>query len=54
MSKFNNNVYFLAVARVSFRQGTVMASHSYNTEIDLTGVKKVLEQPNLLLSPGIV
>lgn len=29
-----------------------MASHSYNTETDLSGVKQVLEQPNMSLNPG--
>ena len=29
-----------------------MASHSYNTETDLGGVKQVLEQPNMNMAPG--
>lgn len=29
-----------------------MASHSYNTETDLSAVKQVLEQPNMSLNPG--
>eukprot|EP00607_Mallomonas_marina_P008284 CAMPEP_0182418642 /NCGR_PEP_ID=MMETSP1167-20130531/3026_1 /TAXON_ID=2988 /ORGANISM="Mallomonas Sp, Strain CCMP3275" /LENGTH=210 /DNA_ID=CAMNT_0024592941 /DNA_START=180 /DNA_END=812 /DNA_ORIENTATION=+ len=29
-----------------------MASYAYNTEIDINGVKKVLEQPNMSMSPG--
>ena len=29
-----------------------MASHSYNTETELSGVKQVLEQPNMNLTPG--
>ena len=52
MSKYYGNVQFLAVARLSFGQGIVMASHSYNTETDLAAVKQVLEQPNMSLNPG--
>ena len=51
-SKNSGNVQFLAVARLSFREGIIMASHSYNTETDLTAVKQVLEQPNMSLNPG--
>ena len=32
--------------------GIVVASYSYNTETELSGVKQVLEQPNMNLSPG--
>ena len=46
-----NNVFFLGVARVA-GQGIVVASYSYNSETDLGGVKQVLEQPNMQLSPG--
>ena len=45
------NVYFLGVARVA-GQGIIVASYSYNTETDLNGVKQVLEQPNMNMSPG--
>lgn len=45
------NVFFLAVARMA-GQGIVVASYSYNTETDLGGVKQVLEQPNMNMSPG--
>ena len=31
-----------------------MASHSYNTETELNAVKQVLEQPNMILDPGII
>eukprot|EP01038_Epipyxis_sp_PR26KG_P009136 gene9136-12322_t len=51
---YNNsygNVLFLGVARIA-NQGIVVASYSYNTETDLGGVKQVLEQPNLNMSPG--
>jgi hypothetical protein len=33
-------------------QGIVIASYSYNTETDLGGLKQVLEQPNMNMSPG--
>ncbi len=33
-------------------QGIVVASYSYNTETDLGGVKQVLDQPNMNMSPG--
>lgn len=46
-----NNVFFLGVARMA-GQGIIMASHSYNTDTDLGGVKQVLEQPNMNMSPG--
>lgn len=45
------NVFFLGVARMA-GQGIVVASYSYNTETDLSGVKQVLEQPNMSLAPG--
>lgn len=48
---FNENVYFLGVARLA-GQGIVVASYSYNTDTDLSGVKQVLEQPNMNMSPG--
>ena len=32
--------------------GIVVASYSYNTETDLGGVKQVLEQPNMNMTPG--
>jgi len=46
------NVYFLAVARIEKGRGIVMASHSYNSEIDINGVKKVIEQPNISITPS--
>jgi hypothetical protein len=45
------NVHFLAVARIQ-GQGIILASHSYNTETDLNGVRQVLEQPNMSMQPG--
>jgi hypothetical protein len=47
----NGNVFFLGVARIA-GQGVIIASHSYNTETDLGAVRKMLEQPNLAMSPG--
>jgi predicted enzyme related to lactoylglutathione lyase len=52
MSKtFYGNVFFLGVARMQ-QYGIVVASYSYNTETDLGGVKQVLEQPNMNMTPG--
>jgi hypothetical protein len=50
-TQYFGNVHFLGVARVA-GTGIVIASHSYNTEIDLNGVRQVLEQPNMNLTPG--
>ena len=49
---YYGNVHFLAVARVAAGRGIIMASHAYNTETDLKGVKQVLEQPNMSMNPG--
>ena len=46
-----NNVFFLGVARMA-GQGLVIASYSYNTETDLSGVKQVLDQPNMNMQQG--
>lgn len=46
------NVFFMAVCRLEGHNGIVIASHSYNTETDLSGVKAVLEQPNMTMSPA--
>mmetsp|Transcript_30713 Transcript_30713/g.84387 ORF Transcript_30713/g.84387 Transcript_30713/m.84387 type:complete len:236 (+) Transcript_30713:42-749(+) len=50
------NVFFLGVARTTGVGVTIssmiVASFSYHTETDLQGVKSVLEQPNVNLSPG--
>lgn len=52
MSQFYGNVHFLGVARVAQGQGIVIASHAYNTETDLNGVKQALEQSTTTMSPG--
>jgi hypothetical protein len=52
MSQFYGNVHFLGVARVAQGQGIVIASHAYNTETDLNGVKQALEQSTTSMSPG--
>jgi hypothetical protein len=51
-SQFYGNVHFLGVARVAQGQGIVIASHAYNTETDLNGVKQALEQSTQSMSPG--
>ena len=49
----NLNVFFLGVARRVDERCIIMASHCYQAETDLAGVKLVLEQPNLInISPG--
>ena len=50
MANFGN-VFFVGVARVE-KGAIVIASLSYNTETDLSGVKTVLEQPNINMAPG--
>ena len=45
------NVFFLGVARIA-DEAIVVASHSYNTETDLSAVKQVLEQPSISMNPG--
>lgn len=49
--QYYGNVHFLGVGRVA-GQGIIIASHSYNTETDLDGVRQVLEQPNMSMAPG--
>lgn len=50
-SQYHGNVFFLGVARMA-GQAIVVASYSYNTETELSGVKQMLEQPNMNLAPG--
>lgn len=50
-SQSYGNVHFVGVARIA-GQGIVIASLAYNAEIDIGGVKQVLEQPNLNMSAG--
>lgn len=49
--QYFGNLHFLGVARIA-GSGIVVASHSYNTETDLNGVRQVLEQPNMTIAPG--
>jgi|SRR6056297_1323437 len=42
---------FLGVAR--FQDRAIVASHAYNTVIDLTGVKEVLKSDQLSVRPGV-
>jgi len=51
-TKYFGNVHFLGVARVVGGRGIVMASHAYNTETYLNGIKEVLQQPNMSMSQG--
>lgn len=47
----SNNIYFVGVARVEGR-GIVVASYNNEADIDLAGVKQVLEQPNMNMQPA--
>ena len=49
---YQQNLFFMGVARIA-GQAVVMCSCSYkNTETDLGSVKQVLEQPNMNLVAG--
>jgi hypothetical protein len=51
-SRFLNlNVFFLGVGRME-KRCIMMASHCYQADTDLAGVKLVFEQPNLTIIPG--
>eukprot|EP01035_Chromulina_nebulosa_P022605 gene22605-29266_t len=47
----NLNVFFLGVGRME-KRFIIMASHCYQADTDLAGVKLVFEQPNRIISPG--
>ena len=51
MASGYGNVYFIGVARIG-SDAVVVANYSYHSEIDIDGVKKVLDEPNLSLLPG--
>ena len=46
-----HNIYFLAVARVQ-GEGIVVAQHSNDSDVELSGVAQVIEQPNMNMQPG--
>lgn len=46
----NLNIFFLGVGRME-KRCIIMASHCYQADTDLAGVKLVFEQPNLIISP---
>ena len=46
-----HNIYFLAVARVQ-GEGIVVAQHSNDSDVELSGVTQVIEQPNMNMQPG--
>lgn len=50
--EYFGNVHFLGVGRIDGSRAAVIASHAYNTETDLNGVRTVLEQPNLSMKPS--
>jgi hypothetical protein len=50
-TKYYGNVLFLGVGRVA-GQGIIVASHVYHTQVDMNGVRQVLEQPNMSMEPG--
>ena len=53
MSQYHGNVKFVAVARLESQSGIIIASHAYNSEVDLESVRKVIEQPSTAsMEPG--
>jgi hypothetical protein len=48
----DQNVYFVGVSRIASGEGLVVSSYSYKTDIELSGVKSVLEQPDVNILPG--
>lgn len=51
-TELHDNVFFVGVARLAV-QAMVIASLPYNLrDIDLGGVRQVLQQPNMNMSPG--
>jgi hypothetical protein len=46
------NIFFICVARLEYGRGVLLGSHSHNTDTDLNGVRKVLEQPDIDLQMG--
>ena len=53
MSNSVQNIFFVGVGRLSSEQkGVVVASYAKNSNIDLDGVRSVLEQPSLNMSQG--
>jgi len=49
--KTSGNVQFLGVAR--FQDRAIVASHSYNTTVDLNGVREVIKSDQLSVRPGV-
>jgi hypothetical protein len=49
--KAQGNVQFLGVAR--YQDRAIVASHAYNTVIDLNGVKEVIKSDQLSVRPGV-
>lgn len=46
-----HNLYFLGVARVQ-GEGIVIAQHSNDSNVELSGVTQVIEQPTMNMQPG--
>ena len=47
----DHNLYFLGVARVQ-GEGIVIAQHSNDSNVELSGVTQVIEQPTMNMQPG--
>jgi hypothetical protein len=43
MSQYHGNVKFVAVARLESQSGIIIASHAYNSEVDLESVRKLMK-----------
>ena len=55
MESAKSNLFFLCVARIDEESARsfVVASRSFNnSQISLDGVKQVLQQPNVVITPG--
>ena len=53
MSKQQQNVFYVGVARIAAGKGVVVGSYSFKgADVDNSGVRSVLEQPTLNLAAG--
>ena len=50
MSTGFGNVYFLGVARIEGKS-IVVGSYAYHSQIDISAVKQLLDQPNMNIAP---
>ena len=48
----SQNLFYVGVARNDNGRGIVLGGHANHTEVDLKGIRQVLEQPGLDITPG--